>query len=446
MATNSPSSSSVNHGGRIPGFRWTLFVLFMVIITINYVDRSAISIALPLIIPRFHLNPLDSGAILSAFFWTYAGMQLPSGWLADRIKPRILTSASTIGWGITEALTAIASTTGVLVFFRLLLGFFEGPIYPAGAKLNAVWLTSEERARRGTMIDAGAPLGTAIGGVAIVGLIGWLGTWQAAFIAAGLITVLVGIVAAVLIRNHPATHPRVSPEEVAYLENAHAEEDRGFRGNPGRGNLVKYFRYRSFWTMCLGFLGFDVVFYGLVSWAPEYLNKYRHIPFAVSGGVVFIIFGSGFVGELIGGQIADRWRRRGGDPNRVFRTVLGIAGAVTTIAVFLVAFTPNATVAIILLAIVLFFLRWAGIYWSIPSLLTDEENAGLLGGAMNFTGNIGGIIAPFSVGAILTVTGSFFWALMMFAAAGLLWFVCSVAMDYSRKLPITDYEKATLTT
>ncbi|MDA8192959.1 MAG: MFS transporter [Thermaerobacter sp.] len=423
---------------RVPGFRWTLFILFLVIITVNYVDRSAISVALPLIIPQFHLNPLTTGAILSAFFWTYAAMQLPSGWLADRLKPRALTAASTIGWGVVEALTAIASTTGVLVLLRLLLGVFEGPIYPAGAKLNAVWLTKDERARGGTLLDAGAPLGTAIGGVTIVGLIGWLGSWQAAFVVAGVLTTLLGILAAAVIRNHPNEHRRVQPAELAYLTNAHSDEDRGITNNPRRGNLVNYFGYVSFWTMCLGWLGFDVVFYGLLSWVPEYLTKYRHIPFAVSGGAVFIIFGMGFVGELTGGQLADYWLRKSTARNRVLRTLLGLAAAITTVAVFLVAFIPSASAAVALLAVVLFFLRWAGIYWSIPAILTDEAHVGILGGAMNFMGNVGGIVAPFTVGAILTVTHSFFWALMMFAGAGLLWFMCSVIMDYSRKLPIPE--------
>ncbi|MCL8209428.1 MAG: MFS transporter [Actinomycetia bacterium] len=416
--------------------RWWIFVLLLVIVTANYIDRSSISVALPLMTKQYHLSPLVSGLVLSAFFWTYAAMQLPSGWMADRLKPRLLTAGSTIGWGVVEALTALASSAGVLVLLRLLLGVFEGPVYPAGAKLNAVWLTAAERGRGGTLLDAGAPLGTAIGGVVIVGLIGLLGSWQAAFVAAGVITVVLGLVAAWFIRNAPAEHPLVSPEEVRYLEAAHAAEDAAVKGSAGRGNLFKYMRFKSFWTMCLGWLGFDVVFYGLLSWVPYYLTTFRHIPFSVSGVSVFLIFGMGFVGELIGGQLADRWRLAGGRPNVVMRTLLGVAGVVTTAAVVVVAFTASAVAAVALLAVVLFFLRWAGLYWSVPSLLTDQEHAGLLGGAMNFAGNVGGIIAPVAVGAILNATHSFFLALMMFAAAGLLWTVSSLLMDYSRKLPV----------
>lgn len=418
--------------------RWWIFVLMLIIVTINYIDRSSLPIALPLITKQYALNPVVTGVILSAFFWTYAAMQIPSGWLADRLKPRVLAAGSTIGWGIVEALTALATGAGFLIALRLLLGIFEGPIYPAGAKLNAVWLTAAERGRGGTILDAGAPLGTAIGGVVIVALIGWFGSWQAAFVAAGIMTVILGLLAAWFIRNTPAEHPSANAEEVRYLEAAHQEEDAAVVKSRARGNLFKYMKHLSFWTMCLGWLGFDVVFYGLLSWVPFFLTKFRHIPFSVSGLSVFLIFGMGFVGELVGGQLADRWRLRGGTPNVVMRTLLGIAGTITTLAVILVAFTTSAQAAVALLAVVLFFLRWAGLYWSVPSLLTDQEHAGILGGAMNFTGNLGGIIAPIAVGMILGATHSFFLALMMFALAGLLWLVSSLLMDYSRKLPITD--------
>lgn len=40
------------------------------------------------------------GLILGAFFWTYAIFQLVSGWLVDRLGPRIMYSVSTIWWSI----------------------------------------------------------------------------------------------------------------------------------------------------------------------------------------------------------------------------------------------------------------------------------------------------------------------------------------------------------
>ena len=151
---------------------------------------------------------------------------------------------------------------------------------------------------------------------------------------------------------------------------------------------------------------------------------------------MFIMFFAGFIGELVGGQIADMWRVRGGQPNTVFRTLFGIAAIVATISIFSVAYVTDAVVVVALLSSTLFFLRWCGMYWAIPSILATRARAGFLGGCMNLGGNIAGITVPIIVGFIVQFTGSYFLALMFFAAAGVALLACSTAIDYSRKLPV----------
>ena len=84
----------------------------------------------------------------------------------------------------------------------------------------------------------------------------------------------------------------------------------------------------------------------------------------------------------------------------------------------------------------MFFLRWCGLYWVIPSILATRERVGFLGGIMNLGGNIGGISTPIIVGLIVSATGSYFLALMYFAVAGVALFLSSMAIDYSKKLPV----------
>ena len=68
--------------------------------------------------------------------------------------------------------------------------------------------------------------------------------------------------------------------------------------------------------------------------------------------------------------------------------------------------------------------------------LTDRGRAGVLGGMMNFAGNIGGILVPIIVGIIVQLTGSYFFALMFFTASAVLYTVSSLIIDYSKKLPV----------
>src|ERR1700760_1497292 len=151
--------------------RWKIFLLLLMLTSINYIDRASLSVAMPLISKEFEIDPAMQGLILSSFFWTYAFMQVPGGMLADHYKPRIVIALATIFWGAFQAIAAVATNSWTLVLTRLGLGASEAPIYPAGGKLNAIWMTQTERGRGATLLDGGAPLGAALGSLVIAWLI-----------------------------------------------------------------------------------------------------------------------------------------------------------------------------------------------------------------------------------------------------------------------------------
>jgi ACS family D-galactonate transporter-like MFS transporter len=415
--------------------RWRIFLLMLMLIAINYIDRASISVAMPVISKEFNIGLATQGFILSSFFITYALMQIPGGLLADRFKPRVVIAAATLGWGFFQAVAAVSPTAWILVLTRLGLGASEAPIYPAGGKLNAIWMTSNERARGATLLDGGAPLGAALGSLIIAGLIAEFGSWRISFVVAGVGTMLCGLFAWWYIRNNPAEHPSVNKAEAEFIANSHAHEDSLAPAQSGAG-VWAYFRHLSVWGMCLGWMFFNAVFYGLLTWMPSYLSAVHGLDITHLGGSLFAMFFSGFVGELVGGQIADRWRVWGGRPNVIFRTLFGVAAIVATVSIFAVAYVSDPVTVVLLLCSTLFFLRWCGMYWAIPSILASRARSGFLGGCMNFAGNIAGITVPVIVGFIVQSTGSYFLALMFFAGAAVALFICSTAIDYSRKLSI----------
>src|SRR4051794_13748102 len=89
--------------------RWKIFFLMLCLVSINYIDRASLSIAMPLISREFNLNAMEQGLILSSFFWTYTIMQVPGGMLADRFKPRIMIAVATFGWGFFQAIAAVST-------------------------------------------------------------------------------------------------------------------------------------------------------------------------------------------------------------------------------------------------------------------------------------------------------------------------------------------------
>ncbi|MDQ4501921.1 MFS transporter [Sinomonas sp. ASV322] len=418
--------------------RWKLFVLLLVLVSVNYVDRGSISVALPIIQKEFNLTPELVGLLLSAFFWTYALMQVPVGWLIDRFGPRKVVTASCVGWGAATAASGLAGGFVSMFIARMGIGVTEAGVMPAGGKLNAIWMHSKERGRGATILDAGAPLGAGVGGILITWLIASFGGWRMAFIIAGIATAALGAFIWWYVRDNPRQHRAVNDAEAEYIEASHAAEDEAAKavGGTSRRALLPYLRFRSFWAMCLGWLGFNGVFYGLLTWGPLYLSQAKHFNLNSIGWSTFVIFGAGFVGEILGGSLADRLRAKGYGANVVMRSLLGASSVIVAAGLVGVTIVGDPITAVALLSVVLFFLRWVGLFWSVPATLGGRTNAGVLGGAMNLSGNIAGFVTPIAVGFIVGATGGYTWALLYFVGSAIIMGVSVLALDYSKRLPV----------
>lgn len=411
--------------------RWRIFLILLLLSAINYIDRASLSVALPLISSEFEMTPALEGLMLSAFFWSYALMQIPGGMLLDRFQVRNIVGVATVGWGFFQAIAGGAQTWMMLLATRIGLGVAESPIMPAGAKLNGAWLTPNERGRGATLVDGGAPLGTAFGAIIIAGLITWFDSWRIAFVIAGVGTMIVGVWAWWYIRNNPAEHPKVNAAELAYITDANAEaaKTHGER----KAMLKDLLKSRSVLAMFAGYACYNSVFYGLLTWMPSYLHKAHNLDIKAMGGATFLIFMCRFIGEIFGGWLADKWKDAGGAPNKVMRTMFGGSAAIAALCILLVAYTKDAITVISLLCVALFFIRWCGMYWCLPAILGGKSKAGVLGGSMNFCGNMVGVIVPILIGLIVQFTGSYFLALIFFVvmAFGLMLF--SSLIDYRER-------------
>ena len=139
--------------------RWTIVGLLFTASVINYLDRAAISFALPLISKDFHLTPETKGLLLSSFFWSYALMQVPIGWCADRFNLRWLYAGAFAVWSLAQGLTGLAESLAVLIGFRILLGVGESIYLPGGTKIVSVLFPPKERGLPSGLFDFGTRSG-----------------------------------------------------------------------------------------------------------------------------------------------------------------------------------------------------------------------------------------------------------------------------------------------
>jgi len=164
--------------------RWAIVGLLFTASLINYFDRATISFALPLISAELHLGPEAKGVLLSAFFWSYALMQIPMGVLADRVNLRWLYAASFTLWSISQGLIGLAPGLGALIALRMLLGVGEAIYLPGGSKIVSLLFRPAERGLPCGLFDAGTRTGLVMEGV----LVPWMLTrygWRTSFVVIG---------------------------------------------------------------------------------------------------------------------------------------------------------------------------------------------------------------------------------------------------------------------
>ena len=70
---------------RLKSIQRVALAMLVVAGVINYVDRATLAVANPLIREDLGLSIADMGYLLSAFLWSYAFAQLPTGAMVDKL-------------------------------------------------------------------------------------------------------------------------------------------------------------------------------------------------------------------------------------------------------------------------------------------------------------------------------------------------------------------------
>lgn len=83
-------------------YRWIVCGFLWVAVAVNYVDRTALSAATPIIMKEFNIDGTEMGIIMAAFFWAYALLQVPMGYIADKFGQRIVYSIAVAWWSIAQ--------------------------------------------------------------------------------------------------------------------------------------------------------------------------------------------------------------------------------------------------------------------------------------------------------------------------------------------------------
>ncbi|KFM84551.1 sugar (and other) transporter family protein [Bacillus paralicheniformis] len=383
-------------------------------IAINYIDRTVLSAAAPYITEEFNLTAGQMGIIMSGFFWSYALLQLPSGWAADKYGQKKTLGFAVVWWSVATALTGLATGFKSLLGLRVALGVGEAAAYPSNAGIAAKWFPKKERATVAGIFDSGSKFGGAVA----MPLIAWMIAvfdWKLTFLLIGLVGVVWGIVWMIFFKENPADHKRVNEAELAHIREgqAHMEETGG--GQPLK--WYQLFKYRNIWAMCIGFFMINYNSYFFITWLPTYLVKERGMDLIEMGIMASLPLLTAMVVEVGAGWMSDRIYAKGKLSLTAVRKLFLIIGLAMASCIGFAAFADSAILAVILLCVAKSGTTVAASQvWALPGDVAPKNMTSMVAGIQNTVSNMGGVVGPIITGFIVGATGSFVPALLFSAA------------------------------
>ena len=363
---------------------------------INFIDRSAVSIALPAIRSDLHLSAGEAGLLLSAFAWSYAVAQLPAGSLVDRLGARLALSIGLAGWSAVQLATSLVTGLSSFIIARVALGFGESPMFIGGARVCADRFAPAERAVPLGLLNASASLGPAIAPLVLTPLMLWLG-WRWGFALLGAVGLLVAVAWGLIHRDTSTAADAAS--HVA-----------------GPAQWLVLLRQRTVWGLLLGFAGTVYMSWLYVTWLPGYLHDAWRMTATSAGLWSALPQFLGFVGAIGGGWLSDRLTSITSErAARQLPLAIGLYAAACFSAI--AAVSGNVAVAIAAVSGALFSANLATTSgWTLAASLAPPALIATVEAMANIGGSVGGSLAPLLTGTLGQGTGSFTPALFLAAA------------------------------
>jgi MFS family permease len=158
-----PTSAGIADESRYLRIFAPALVLLAVCLFINYIDRSNLSLAAPLLKEELHISATQLGVLFSAFFWTYTTLQFVSGWLVDRFGVNRVIAAGFLLWSLATAMTGVVRGFTMLFLMRLMLGIGESVAIPGYSRILARYLPEHNRGFANGILIAAQKFGPAVG-------------------------------------------------------------------------------------------------------------------------------------------------------------------------------------------------------------------------------------------------------------------------------------------
>ncbi len=358
---------------------WGLVVLFFIGWTLVYANRTVLAPLLVLLEAEWGLSRRELGLFNSLLFLVYWLVQVPAGWLSDRLGPKRVLVPTFLLQGLGATAGGLAWSPGSLLGWRMLVGLGQGPYYAAQYALATQEVGTDRRGMAVALINSGMAAGVGLGFlVATAVAFVWGRGWRPALWVLGLATVALAGVMAALVPGDRRRKP-VSP------------------ARPGRRPLARRELARLYLVGFLGMYGL----YTVLTWLPYYLQVACSVPDTRAGALALLVPAAAAPAGVLAGCLSDRLGAR----LPVLRALFVPAGLALALVV-MVPFPLGVVLGATLYGLT-GKLAADPLMVSYVADVTPPDQYASAFAALNFAGTAAMVVAPAMTGYLADSTGGF---------------------------------------
>lgn len=418
------------------GARHVQCILIFLGLSAAITQRVNLSVAIVAMMDKNSTNPnfeeyqwseKTKSYLLSSFFWGYFVTQIPGSQLAHRFGGKMTLLFSIALSGLLALLTPLSVRLGdwkLLCALRLCQGLIQGSTFSSVHTLLSKWIPAEERGSLGTFCYSGVPFGS----VLMMLVSGWIASscfgWPGIFYFAGLLSLIWGFVWYLVGASAPSDYKWMGEEERLFIEGAMVTSAKpGHEHSPTKTPWLKILTSVPFLVLLVAQSTFAWGFWTLLTQIPSYLKSIlgqdiksnalmSSTPYLANMFLTFVF--------CILADVLIKRRYTSVNTSRKLFNTIGFWVPVVPLILLGYMRADQSELALVLLVIAV-GVNTAGSLGFLTNHIDLSPNfAGILMGIANCAANVMSLLAPLTVGFIVTDANNVHqWRLVFYITGGL---------------------------
>jgi len=287
-------------------YRWQMMASIFIGYAAFYFVRSNFANAKPYLERELHFSKSEIGLIAAMLSVSYGASKFVMGVVSDRSNPRFFMATGLILSGVVNLLMGTWPSVAVMAVLWFLNGWFQGMGWPPCGRTMTHWFSDNERGTKFAFWNTAHNVGGGVIGPIATFAIVLAGSWKGAFYLPGLLAIGVGALLVVFMRDTPQSVglPSIEEHRNDYPPTQAADREREI---PAKEILLRYvLRNKALWVIAVANVFVYAVRYGVLNWAPSYLQETKHASLQQTGWFYFAYEIAGILGTLLAGWASDR--------------------------------------------------------------------------------------------------------------------------------------------